>query len=497
MQEVTKGPLNSSVFNTYQENGHAKEVISMAEFQSLKQELLEKQRLMEERMWIDSNLSRFDELLRINYDKNLQDFASVLLEYFAEMTGAVHGAFFVMDSDSEIIKAVGGYACTPATMHKSSFQLGEGLIGQAIKSQRLLCLDNVPTRIESSLAHASNASLVISPFLFNQLAYGALELITLQKMPDRYVELVRRCSQSVATSLQSVINNQRTKQLLEASLQKTEELQAQSEELRQNMEELETTQEEIKRKEFEIGGISYALNSTLAKIEFDLEGRILEVNERMAQLLGYTPDELLGLHHSVLLEKKYAESKEYKNFWEQLRFGIAQSGPDIQRITKNGSSVWMSASYTPILGPDGKPYKVIKLGIDITAYKRLSIGNANELKAINESFAVIEFEMDSTIINANQNFLSAIGYELHEIIGKPHRIFVSKPHSESNEYRILWESLRQGLFQRGEFPRVCKNGRTLWIAASYNPIVDENGVPVKVVKYLIDITHLKSPLLAN
>lgn len=482
--------LSGSLFS-FAENSNGKEVISMAEFHALKQELLEKQRLMEERMWIDSNLSRFDELIRINYDKSIEDFSNVVLEYFAEMTSAVHGAFFVVDSEKEVIRAVGGYACTPETMHKSIFTFGEGMIGQAVKSQRLISLDNVPTQMTSSLMHLGTAHLIISPFLFNQVAYGALEIITLQKLPERYVELIKRCSQSLATSLQSVINNQRTKQLLEASLQKTEELQAQSEELRQNMEELEATQEEMERKELEMSGIVQAINNTLARIEFDTKGRILAANEQISQLLGYTPDELIGLHHSVLLEKEYATSKEYEAFWEQLRRGVAQSDAEIHRIAKNGDNVWMSASYTPIIGPDGKPYKVMKLGIDITERKRLAIGYQNQLEAIDKSFAVIEFEMDSTIITANQNFLAAMGYELHEIAGKPHRIFVSKQHSESNEYRALWDNLRKGLFQRGEFPRLRKDGRPIWIAASYNPIPDENGKFTKVVKYLLDITHLK------
>ncbi len=108
--------------------------------------------------------------------------------------------------------------------------------------------------------------------------------------------------------------------------------------------------------------------------------------------------------------------------------------------------------------------------------------------AVNEAFAVIEFELDGTIITANDNFLNTVGYSLEEIAGKHHRIFVEEAHGRSPEYREFWSRLSRGDTHSGEFQRLGKNGAELWIQAIYAPLVDEQGKVYKVVKFASDIT---------
>ena len=111
--------------------------------------------------------------------------------------------------------------------------------------------------------------------------------------------------------------------------------------------------------------------------------------------------------------------------------------------------------------------------------------------AISKSQAVIEFNMDGTIVTANQNFLDAMGYRLEEIAGKHHAIFMPGAMRESPEYRAFWADLNLGKYKAGEFKRVGKGDREVWIQASYNPILDASGKPVKVIKFASDITSQK------
>lgn len=467
-------------------------LIPYQEFLALKQELLEKQREMESRIWLDSNLSKFDEVIRLNYDKDLENFAEVILEYLALQTGAVHGALFVVNAEEELITAIAGYACTVRTMEKTVFRFGEGLVGQSVKSQRLLTIDNIPTKLQSSLVHTGNASLVISPFIFNQTVYGVIELTYVSHPEQKYVDLIGRCSQVLATALQSIINNQRTKALLIDSMQQGEELRTQSEEIRQNLEELQAIQEDMYKKELELTGMVQALNSTLAMIEFDLTGRILTANQRFLDLMDYKMEEIKGEHHGIFVEERYGKSEEYREFWEKLRRGVPQVSDEFHRFTRTGKEVWLTASYTPVLSTDGRPYKIVKLAIDVTERKRIMSDFKNQMRAIDKSFAIIEFELDSTILTANQNFLATVGYELEEVVGRKHVMFVPEGQANSVAYKELWDNLRKGEFQRGEFQRITKDGRLIWISGSYNPIFDQHGRLYKIVKFVVDITHLKS-----
>jgi methyl-accepting chemotaxis protein len=111
--------------------------------------------------------------------------------------------------------------------------------------------------------------------------------------------------------------------------------------------------------------------------------------------------------------------------------------------------------------------------------------------AISESQAVIEFNMDGTIIIANENFLQALGYALPEIKGKHHSMFVEASERDGAAYREFWAKLNRGEYQAAEYKRIGKGGKEVWIEASYNPIRDTGGKPFKVIKLATDITEKK------
>ncbi len=123
---------------------------------------------------------------------------------------------------------------------------------------------------------------------------------------------------------------------------------------------------------------------------------------------------------------------------------------------------------------------------------------SGQITAINKSQAVIQFNMDmGTIIIPNDMFLKAMGYGLPEIQGKHHSLFVAPGVTESNEYRQFWETLNRGEFDKGEYKRIGKGGKEVWLQATYNPIMDLTGKPVKVVKYATDVTELKLSIIAD
>jgi methyl-accepting chemotaxis protein len=232
-----------------------------------------------------------------------------------------------------------------------------------------------------------------------------------------------------------------------------------------------------------------AISKSLAVIEFQMDGTILDANENFLNALGYTLDEIKGKHHSIFVEPSYRDSSEYKAFWAKLHRGEFDAN-EFKRIGKGGREIWIQASYNPILDASGKPYKVVKYATDITAQKLQNADYAGQIAAIGKSQAVIEFRMDGTVIGANANFLSALGYSLDEIKGKHHSMFVEAAYRESSEYKAFWAQLNRGEYQAAEYKRIGKGGREVWIQASYNPILDLNGKPFKVVKYAVDITQL-------
>ena len=236
----------------------------------------------------------------------------------------------------------------------------------------------------------------------------------------------------------------------------------------------------------EAGKIEAILRSQ-AVIEFTLDGTIVTANENFLKALGYSLAEIQGKHHSMFIEPAMRESSAYREFWASLNAGQYLAA-EYKRIGKGGKEVWILASYNPILDEKGKPFKVVKFATDVTEQKLRTADLAGQIAAIGKSQAVIEFNMDGTILTANDNFLGALGYTLGEVQGRHHGMFVEAAERDSAAYREFWARLNRGEYQAGEYKRAGKGGREVWIQASYNPILDLNGKPFKVVKYATDTT---------
>ncbi|GJI93424.1 methyl-accepting chemotaxis protein [Duganella caerulea] len=250
---------------------------------------------------------------------------------------------------------------------------------------------------------------------------------------------------------------------------------------------MDADSEAIKSQDLDIQAINTALNRVQALIEFDLDGTILHANENFLKTVDYTLAEVQGKHHSIFCDPEYVKSPEYKQFWARLGNGEFDRG-DYKRLAKGGREVWINASYNPIIGPDGKAYKVIKFATVITDSKIKAAEYESKLAAISKAQAVIEFDMSGHVLNANDNFLNTMGYTIEDIKGEHHRMFCEPGYGNSSEYKRFWQKLNRGEFDSGRYKRIGNNGKTIWIQATYNPVLDLNGKPYKVVKFASDIT---------
>lgn len=230
-----------------------------------------------------------------------------------------------------------------------------------------------------------------------------------------------------------------------------------------------------------------SIKHTSAFIEFTPEGTIVDANSLFLETMGYSLNDIKGEHHRIFCDSSYANTSEYSQFWQKLKSG--QSIHDrFLRFTKDGTEVWLEASYNAVKDDSGKIVSVIKIASDITEYVLKADIQNGILEALNRSSAIISFNLDGSIIEANDNFLNTVGYRLSDIQGQHHRMFCPTEISASSEYQQFWAQLNRGEFVQGLFQRKDAHGNVLWLEASYNPIHDTNGNLLRVVKFASDVT---------
>jgi methyl-accepting chemotaxis protein len=231
-----------------------------------------------------------------------------------------------------------------------------------------------------------------------------------------------------------------------------------------------------------------ALDRSMALIEFQPDGTILNANSNFLSLMGYTLAEVRGQHHRLFCEPGQSSSREYSEFWRRLASGEFVSERFLRR-DKQGREIWLEASYNPILGASGRVEKVLKIAADISAEVRKEQEQNSLINAINRSMAMIEFNLQGEVLTANDNFLSTMGYRLEDIRGKHHRLFCNREEADSAGYKSFWAQLNRGEYVSGRFQRVGRNGQPIWLRATYNPVFDSNGKLYKVVKFATDVTE--------
>ncbi len=251
-----------------------------------------------------------------------------------------------------------------------------------------------------------------------------------------------------------------------------------------------TEKERLKEEAINYKGIMEAIDKAQAVIEFNPDGTIITANDNFLITLGYKLPELQGQHHRMFCDPVYTASPEYQAFWAKLNRGEFNAGV-YMRLTKEGKEVWIQATYNPVFDAKGQIVKIIKFATEVTEEKLKALEGEAKMEAINRTQASIDFNLDGTIITANENFLLTLGYSLSEIQGKHHQMFCDPAYTASPEYQAFWDKLNRGEFDAGVYKRLGKGGKEVWIQASYNPVLDKTGKAYKVVKFATDITEKK------
>jgi methyl-accepting chemotaxis protein len=231
-----------------------------------------------------------------------------------------------------------------------------------------------------------------------------------------------------------------------------------------------------------------AIGGSKPMIEFDLDGIVLGANENFLKASGYALREIRGQHHRMFVDANQRDTPEYREFWAKLRRGEPQSAT-YKRMAKDGRQVWVEATYYPIPDASGKPFKVVKYTVDITERMLARAGGAGQIAAISKAQCLAEYDLDGTLRTANDNFVRAFGYSLDELKGKHHSLFVDPSERDTAEYRGFWAKLARGEYDSAQYKRYGRGGRLIWIQGSYNPILDADGKPFKVVQYATDVTE--------
>jgi methyl-accepting chemotaxis protein len=231
-----------------------------------------------------------------------------------------------------------------------------------------------------------------------------------------------------------------------------------------------------------------AINENQITVDFDIHGRIIAYNEKFIILMDCSREELVDKCNSDFVDPKSKSASDYSKFWDALRSGQSFTG-EFELIAKNGRRIWLFANYTPVLGLDGNVQRVIMIASDITSSKETSIANSGIRDAIERSMAVIEFTPDGTIKRANDLFCAIMDYSEDEIRGSHHKIFLNAEEAQSLSYQQFWKRLASGEVMSGQFERISKNGNSVWLEATYNPILNLNKEVVRVIKFSTDVTE--------
>lgn len=232
-----------------------------------------------------------------------------------------------------------------------------------------------------------------------------------------------------------------------------------------------------------------AIEHAVPMIVFSPDGTVLRANDLFLSTLGFQRDDVIGQHHRIFCDPNYVASPLYRKHWETLNKGQPITDT-IKRIAKNGEAVWLQGTYAPVLNKQGKVVEIVKIASEVTERVTQAQEHRSLLAALNRSMAMISFTPQGTIVSANDNMLALMGYRLEEACGQSHAVLCPPEFAASDDYRRHWQRLARGEFITGRFERLNRRGERVWLEASYNPILDNDGQVVKVVKIAQDITRL-------
>lgn len=321
--------------------------------------------------WATEGQARFGDVLRENQG-NLESFSYGIISYIVKYIEADQGGLFLVNHNDEnnvFIELTGSFAYSGEKMLNKKLVIGENLVGIAVKLGEVIHLNNIPEnyiKTSSGLGAYKPNNLLIVPLKHNQQIFGAVELASFKVFQDYQISFVERVGDNIASTISNIQLNIKTIQLLEDSKIKSDELVEKENTLRKNIDELTFAQREAAKREAEMQNVLDAIDAISMVAEYDMEGRLIKINDRLQEFFNVTREEIIGRYQgSFSVEQPdFEKSDDFKKFWNDLRNG--QSKQITQHVSIEGKKVYIQETYTPIFDAQGQPFKVLNLAVDVT-----------------------------------------------------------------------------------------------------------------------------------
>lgn len=397
--QIGSGNLNASFTPLGSEDVLGNSLLNMRKSLIEAQHEEEQRKLEDAKLnWSTQGLAKFGEILRSN-STNIKELSFNIMRNLVDYLEVNQGALFIVekeDGEEPYLELKNAIAYGRDKFMQKRLEIGQSLVGRAAFEMKSIYMTEIPEnyiKITSGMGTANPRELLVVPLILNDEVYGVIELASFKKIESHHIEFVEKLGESIASTIASVKVNEKTSQLLERSKGQAEELAAQEEEMRQNLEELQATQEEAARREFEMSGIVNALGATAFTVEYDLDGTILSCNEKYAEMLGISKENIIGQKHKDGYDDSSEMGSNYELFWAELCNGITKK--QTNKVTINNRELWVEESYTPIKEPnETKPYKILKIGFDISAQKQRELAMQDQQ---------VEIEKEQMLINEYKN----------------------------------------------------------------------------------------------
>ncbi|NBC83095.1 MAG: PAS domain-containing protein [Bacteroidetes bacterium] len=457
------------------------------------------------RQYINEGINNISEVFQL-HSNDLGHLADEFIIRLVKYLDIVQGALFLMNREKKetILELKGAFAYDRKKYLEKEIKLGQGLVGTCALEKKPIKPRHLPDdyiNITSGLGDSPPSHLFLVPVMNDDVVEGVIELAGLKEFEDHQLELIKTIANNLGSALGSIRVNAQTAELLKKSQQQATEMSEQEEEMRQNMEELQATQEEAARREEETKNIMSAYHKAVLYMEYDLDGKIEEVNDNYIRLFNRDKSKIVGKFHSNIYNIDH-ESEIEKKLWADLRMGEQQTRIEAY-VNDNGEKKWLYQQYTPVLNASNETYKVVNIAYDITEQKNKESeihAREQEIKSEKREFEVLkyifeqtiakaEFSVEGQIVEHNRNFEKLIGLEAEDLKDKLYNEYLNKV--EIEKFDGIWEHILQSKRSISSLLRRTKpSGENIWISATFSPVFHESKDQIdKIIMLGSDITE--------
>ena len=496
INEINNGNLDTEFSLDSDDDGTNKTeelIISLQENLKKNKELEAKVKIEnEQRSWTNIGLAKFGELLREN-TTSLEDLAKNIITNLVKYINANQGGFFILDDEDENDKhfqLLASLAYDRQKFNKKRIDFGEGLIGTCGLETESIFLTDVPNGyvdITSGLGDANPRCIFITPLKVNEELCGILEFASFKVLEQFEIDFLEKIAESIAATIINMKTNIRTSELLKQSQEQSEILSQNEEEMRQNMEKLSETQEQVLKQGEEFEQFTNAVNHTMIRAEYNIDGSISYANSKFLEKLGYQNNEIENKKVDFFIDK--LDKEWFNSMWEKLADGGTHYEGDIKHVKKDNSDLWMASTYVCKRNQSGQAESVLFLATDITDKKEENLDFKGQLAAINISNIKAEISTDGIITNINNVFLENLNSSKENVINKKMLTFLSD--ATRTFISEKWNSILTGESYKGTFEILTPDGTTKWHQGIISTVNDSYGKAYKLIYIANDITDQK------